>query len=148
MGTSHRPCRHTGLHPFPAIFWLWAFQSNVFKSMFSEKFSQLFQCYLSARVFLHRNPWLSLIFFHQVSHYFEVLIKILALLTHQLLDTVSRSYNGISVHWEKESRFMETYSALNTWNFFPSFPVSAHYMTAWLPAGLLRLTQSFLAQEQ
>lgn len=86
MGTPHEPCGHTGLQPFPIIFWLWAFQNNILQPTFRGKLSQLFQCYLLVWVFLHRKPWLSSILFHQVNHYFEVLTKILPLLIHQCLN--------------------------------------------------------------
>lgn len=130
MGT---PCRHTGLHPFHTIFWFWAFQNNVFKPVFGENLSQLFQCYLSARAFLHRNLRLSSILFHKSASTLRFQSKYLAPLTHQLLDTISRNYSGISVHWGKASRFMQDYSAPNTWKFFPSFLVYAYYdsLTAW-----------------
>lgn len=98
------PCRHTGLHPFHTIFWFWAFQNNVFKPVFGENLSQLFQCYLSASAFLHRNLWLSSILFHKSASTLRFRSKYLAPLTHQLLDTISRNYSGISVHRGKASK--------------------------------------------
>lgn len=66
------------------------------------------------QIFLHRNTWLCSILFNQLSHCFEVPFKISALLTHQLLDTISRSYNRICVCWKKQSRFTKAYSAHET----------------------------------